>query len=283
VNPVAPACIASAAFEPSIVMVTGSRVGPSEGRPGQLTEPAHADGLHVFGDGNPLPVPELANVEVAGASVDVRNALPTKENVAGGLHEPLTLDDAASVVLVGGAPEVRLEHRRLGFLDLEDEWVVGAAAVQQRDPTTGPDAADPHHLARRVRQREPFEEMADVVGEARPVPVEQRLRPVELVIAGDMTHQRKLIDDPTTTVDDLGELVHGLQVVVRVRPRDGLVDAPSGSGVADRRCHRRDPVRIDAPVPGVKGGRCRQASQQACVAQRHAQDRGLADVVRQAL
>jgi hypothetical protein len=47
------------------------------------------------------------------------------------------------------------------------------------------------------------------------------LHPVDVVIASDMTHQRKLVDDPTTAVDDRGELVYGLQIVVRVCPCDG--------------------------------------------------------------
>ena len=151
---------------------------------------------------------------------------PTQEQIAGGLHEPLTLDDAAGVVVVDGATEVRLEYRRRCFLDLEDERVVVPAPFQQSDPTSGADAADADHLARGVREREPVEEMADVVGETCPVALEQRLHAVDVVIASDMTHQRKLIDDPTTAVDDRGELVYGLQIVVRVRPRDGPVENP---------------------------------------------------------
>jgi hypothetical protein len=88
-------------------------------------------------------------------------------------------------------------------------------------------------------EREPVEEMADVVGEACPVPVEERLHPVDVVIASDMTHQRKLVDDPTTAVDDRGELVYGLQIVVRVRPRDCLVEKPLGVCVAHG-CRHRD-------------------------------------------
>jgi hypothetical protein len=77
------------------------------------------------------------------------------------------------VVVVAGAPEVRLQHRRLCFLDLEDERVVGPAPFQQSYPAPGAHAADANHFAGSIRQREPVEEMADVVGEARPVPVEQ--------------------------------------------------------------------------------------------------------------
>jgi hypothetical protein len=81
---------------------------------------------------------------------------------------------------------------------------------QQRDPATRTDAAGADHLAGCIREPETVEEMADVIREARPVPLEQRLHPVDVVIASDMTHQRELVDDPATTVDDGGELAHGL-------------------------------------------------------------------------
>jgi hypothetical protein len=109
------------------------------------------------------------------------------------------------------------------------------------------------------------------------------LHPVDVVIAADMTHQRKLVDDPATTVDDRGELVHGLQIVVRVRPRDGLVEDGLGFGVADGCRHRRDQLGIDGPIPGVERGSRRESGQQARIGQRHPQDCGLADFVGEAL
>ena len=230
--------------------------------------------------GGHLHVAQVAPVVVDTGSLVVG---PAQEHVAGGLHEPLTLDGAPGVVVVGGAPEVRLEHRLLRFLDLQDERVVVPASFQERDPAASPDAADPHHLASSILQGEPVEEVGDFVGEARPIPVEQRLHLVELIVAADMTHQRRLVDDPATTVGDRGEPVHGLQIAVRVRPRDASVEHGAGLCITlrFRNCH--DDVGIDAPAPRVERGcRC-QAGQQVPVTRHHAQDGGAADLVGHAL
>ena len=230
--------------------------------------------------GRHFHVAQVAPVVVDTGSLVVR---PSEEHVARGLHEPLTLDRAPGVVVVGGAPEVRLEHRLLSFFDLQDERVVVPASFQQRDPAAGPDAADPHHLAGSIHQREPVQEVGDVVGETRPISVEQRLHSVELIVAADMTHQRKLVGYPATTVGDRGELVHRLQIAVRVRPRDATVEHAAGFSITLRFRHRHDDICIDAPAPRVEGGCRGQASQQVPVTRHHAQDGVPAHLVGQPL
>ena len=54
------------------------------------------------------------------------------------------------VVAEAAAPGVRLEHRGLGLLDLQEQRVVVVAAEHQGDPGARADAAHPHHLARQV-------------------------------------------------------------------------------------------------------------------------------------
>src|SRR5215471_17314065 len=76
-----------------------------------------------------LPVPQLADEEVALGPVEgLLRAQPAEEDVARGLHQPLADDHALSVVLVSTLAEVRLEHRSLRLLDLQEERVVGVTA-----------------------------------------------------------------------------------------------------------------------------------------------------------
>ena len=81
--------------------------------------------------GRRLPVPELAHVVVVGAAVDAVDSLPSEEDVAGGLHQPLTLDHPLAVVGVAALVEERLEHRCLGLLHLQEERVGVVPADQQ--------------------------------------------------------------------------------------------------------------------------------------------------------
>ena len=62
--------------------------------------------------------------------------------------------------------EERLEHGRLGLLELQEQRVVAVAAEQQHDPRAGADAADADDLARRVDVAEALEQAAAVARQA---------------------------------------------------------------------------------------------------------------------
>src|SRR4051812_25882007 len=123
-------------------------------------EPPRQDRLEIDGR---LPVPELADVEVPRAALErLRVANPAEENVARGLHQPLTLDDALPVVRVAALPEHRLEDRRACLLHLEKERIRGVTPEQQHDPATSADAPDPDHLPREVDVPEALEQPSPV-------------------------------------------------------------------------------------------------------------------------
>src|SRR5256885_13418898 len=111
---------------------------------------AWQDGFEVDRD---LPVPELADVEVASLVVEAAiSPHPTEKDVARGLHQPLPLDDALAVMAELALPEVLLKHGNLRLLDLEEQRVVVVAAEQQDDPRSRPDAADADDLPRDVAE-----------------------------------------------------------------------------------------------------------------------------------
>jgi hypothetical protein len=56
--------------------------------------------------------------------------------------------------------EERLEDRRLGLLDLEDERIVIVASEEQRDPAAGADRADTDGLAGQVDVAKAVEQTA---------------------------------------------------------------------------------------------------------------------------
>ena len=125
-----------------------------EGPPARLRvqhEPAWQDRLEVDGA---LPVPELPAVVVALVAVEPGRSVPTEEDVARGLHQSLAFDYALAAVLELAPAEVGLQHRILGLLDLEEQWIVGVASEHQDDPAARADAADADHLAREVDVRE---------------------------------------------------------------------------------------------------------------------------------
>src|SRR5207245_10907740 len=110
--------------------VAGAGVGSGEGSTTQLCvgkKGVRRQGVDVGGH---LHVAQVAPVVVDTGSLVVG---PSEEHVACGLHEPLSLDGAAGVIVVGGAPEVRREPRRLAFLDLQDERVDVPASCQHGD------------------------------------------------------------------------------------------------------------------------------------------------------
>ena len=102
-------------------------------------------------------------------------------------------------------------------------------------------------------------------------PVEQRQHPLELVVARHVTDQRELVDEPAPAVDDSGELVDGLQVVVGLRARDGTIGEGLGVGAARGLDHRRDAVGVDGEVPRIERRHRREAPEKLGVAQGEAE------------
>src|SRR5436190_7296651 len=78
-------------------------------------EAAVAEALDAHGQ---LHIPQLAHIEVDGS-----NPGPAEKDIAGRLHEKLSADDSLGVTEIGTRPEVRLVHRRLRLLDLQEQRV----------------------------------------------------------------------------------------------------------------------------------------------------------------
>ena len=122
-----------------------------------------------------------------------------------------------------------------------------------------------------------------VVRCVRPVGVQEPEHVDVLVVARHVPDQRQLIDDPSLTVDDRGELVDGLEVVVGLRTRDGVIGKRLGVGTPHRRDHRLDAFGVDGEVPGVERRHGGEALEQAGVPDGHPEHRLLGHVVGEAL
>ena len=107
-----------------------------------------------------------------GGPVEAVAGEPAEEDVARRLHQALTFDDALAVVVVQAPAEDRLEHRRLRFLQLEEERIAVVVADHQRDPRPRPHAADTDDLAGSVDVAEALEQVAPVAGQRAPVRAE---------------------------------------------------------------------------------------------------------------
>ena len=206
----------------------------------------HRGRVHRLDDRGALAVPQLADVEVALDAVDAGRAQPAEHDVAGGLHQPLALDDSLSVVGELAVAEERLEHRALGLLALQEQRVAVVVAEHQHDPRARADAADAHHLARRVHVAEALEQAAAVAGQRAPVGADQlphRVLEHDALVRGDQLldrhDQRRVADDPRMAVDEVGQPVERPHAVLRTRLGDVAIEALALLG-----------GRLRGPLPG---------------------------------
>ena len=116
-----------------------------------------------------LRVPQLADVEVALDAVRGVDLDPAEHDVARRLRQALALDDPLAAVRELAAAEERLQHRRLGLLELEEQRILVVAAEHEADPGARADAADADDLAGRVDVAEALEQLAPVARERAPV------------------------------------------------------------------------------------------------------------------
>jgi hypothetical protein len=228
----------------------------------------------------------------------VLDAQPPEEHVAGRLHQLLALDDATALVHGPAATGVRLEHGRLGLLDLQEERVGGVAAEQQRDPGARAHATHADHLVRDVDKPVGAQEVAPVVLQGLLVVAQVGAQPLaddlRAIVAADLVDrydQWRIADDARlagNVVGQLGErteavLAPGLgQRLVEVlasRPAQVLGDLLLVQpGVPDvDRAHRRE--RAHRPAVGARratDGVAAHAAAESAIAARHLDARGQA-------
>ena len=132
---------------------------------------------HRLEVGRHLPVPELAHVEVALAAVERVRVEPAEHDVTRRLEQALAFDDALAMVAVLAAAAVRLQHRGIGLLDLQEERVGVVLAEHEEDPAAGADAAHADDLARQVDHPVALEQVAPVGLEAVAVDAELLVEP----------------------------------------------------------------------------------------------------------
>src|SRR5918996_4844740 len=138
-------------------------MSPGERRAAEPRVQRHSVRRHGLDLGGALAVPELPDVEVAPPAIDPRLVgEPAEQDVAGCLHEPLTLYDAPALVFVATSARERREYRWPGLLHLEEERVVRIAPEHQDDPTARPDAPHSHHLVGDVDEAIAVRQSADV-------------------------------------------------------------------------------------------------------------------------
>src|SRR3984885_13442820 len=120
---------------PDRARVPWACVSTSEGPAAQLAVAAEGVRVEHVDGSRALAVPQLANVEVA---VDAGDPLgwpdPPQHDVACRLHQSLALHHALAVVRELAAPEIRLQHRRLGLLPLQEQRVAVIVAGHQHYP-----------------------------------------------------------------------------------------------------------------------------------------------------
>ena len=111
--------------------------------------------------------------------VPVRLYAPAQEDVRSALDDPLSHHDALALALPGTGLEVGRQDRRLGFLVLEEQGVVGAVAAQEDDPAARADASHAHDLSGHIHDPVSGEEGFALLGKGLEVELQraaERLR-----------------------------------------------------------------------------------------------------------
>src|SRR5262249_1663725 len=126
--------------------VARARVRASQGPAAHSPVQGHPLRQHVVDDEGALPVTQLSDVVVVLLALDASGARPPEQQVTRSLHRPLALDDTLAVVVLLAPADEAFEHGGLGFLDLQEQWVVIIGAEEQRDPATRSDASHAHDL-----------------------------------------------------------------------------------------------------------------------------------------
>ena len=148
-----------------------------------------------------LHVPELPDVVLPLA-----DGGPAEERVAHRLQGLLVLHHPLALVSVPGRVAVHVlgQHRPARLLQLEEQHVVGAAALEQRHVGAQADAADADDLVGDVDQGVAAQDPAPVRRQGAQVLV-QRGRDQVAVLLGDVGDQRRLVHDVPTALVLAGE------------------------------------------------------------------------------
>src|SRR5688572_29269189 len=127
----------------------GARVPLREKQPADSGVVGQRRGVDAVDDDGSFHVAELAHVVLA-----LTDRGPAEQRVADRLQRLLVLHDALSLVVVPRrvAVHVLRHHGPPRLLELEEQHVVGAGALAERDVGTEPDGAHPDDLVRDVDQ-----------------------------------------------------------------------------------------------------------------------------------
>ncbi len=149
-----------------------------------------------------------------------------------GLHQHTVPPPPPAVVAKTAGAGVRLEHGRLRFPGLEEQWVAFVAAGEKDDPRPGPDAADTDDLVGQVAKLVALQQVCAVPLQGVRVFVQDLANHrFEVVVVGsrdllDGHDERRFADDSKLAIDPVGEAGLGPQAVLGTRLRRGLLDFP---------------------------------------------------------
>ena len=171
--------------------IPGFRVGVGQGPTAQFGVQHMLHGRGPFDLGGHLHVPQLAHIEISSPTA----MRPAKENIAGGLHQPLTRDDPLPVILVLTFARIGLEHGGTRFLELQQQGVI-LRREKQAHKTVGADAADAHRFDGDVFEAIAVKKHPAFIGQASSVPRHGVKNNLLKSLCGYMKQHRRLIDQP---------------------------------------------------------------------------------------
>src|SRR5262245_28933747 len=111
--------------------------------PAERGECFHGGGLQSLHGGFDLRITQLPHIKVPRRTERIGH--PAKKDITGGLHDSLANYDALAVMKERAPPCVRLQHRRPGLLELQEQGIA-VTGHEERDAAKQPDASDADHF-----------------------------------------------------------------------------------------------------------------------------------------
>src|SRR5262249_8080454 len=115
-------------------------------------------------------------------------------------------DDPLSMVGISAGSEVRLEHRGLSFLDLQEERIAVRVAQKQRDIAMSPNATHPDDFLGQIDNVVAVEQHLSIIWQRCLVSPQQRIQPERAFLIIQMHYQGRDVYDGALTIDVPGEL-----------------------------------------------------------------------------
>ena len=242
--------------------VAGSRVGAGQRLAAHTRVDIQSRGRDRFDGHRSLEILELPPVKIP--ALDAPD--PAEEDVRSGLHAPLSDHHPLAVVWIDALARIRFEHRRFGFLDLEEQWILSISSFEQHDVAARPNTADADNLSSDVHRGVLLEQVLAIGIQAFQVFIEGVRETAADILADHLgwhaLNQRRVIHNPAPPVHDGGQFLQRSHAGIATRLHDPVLRVLLLFGIGQ---HAGDVVDRQVGVPDREIAQCGKSAHRLAV------------------